>query len=56
MSEVSLPQTKEEMLAEIQREWKALLAVVERLSPEQMVTPDAGGWSPKTTWPISQNG
>jgi hypothetical protein len=47
MSEESLPQTKEKLLAQIQREWNALLSVVERLSPEQMVTPDAGGWSPK---------
>ncbi len=31
----------------IQREWDALLRAVERLTPEQMTTPDAGGWSPK---------
>lgn len=38
---------KAELLSEIEREWKALMTVVERLTPEQMVTPDAGGWSPK---------
>ena len=38
---------KTTLLKSIQREWKALIAVVERLSPEQMVSPDEGGWSPK---------
>jgi hypothetical protein len=38
---------KTALLKAIQREWDALMSVVERLSPEQMVTPDAGGWSPK---------
>jgi hypothetical protein len=31
----------------IERQWSALMDVVERLSPEQMLTPDEGGWSPK---------
>lgn len=38
---------KTALLKSIQREWDALLSVAERLSPEQMTTPDAGGWSPK---------
>jgi len=36
-----------ELLSDIEREWKALLGSVNRLSPQQMTTPDAGGWSPK---------
>ena len=42
-----LPGNTAELLSVIEREWKALLGVVGRLSPEQMVTPDSGGWSPK---------
>jgi hypothetical protein len=38
---------KQSLLKSIQREWLALLAAVERLTPEQMVTPDSGGWAPK---------
>ncbi|MFZ5904637.1 MAG: ClbS/DfsB family four-helix bundle protein [Chloroflexota bacterium] len=38
---------KTELLSEIEREWKALIDVVNQLTPQQMVTPDAGGWSPK---------
>lgn len=34
-------------MALIEREWSTLMDVVERLSPEQMLTPDEGGWSPK---------
>jgi hypothetical protein len=34
-------------MALIEREWSALMDVVGQLSSEQMVTPDAGGWSPK---------
>ncbi len=41
------PQSTQELLADIDREWKMLLAVVGRLSPEQMQEPDDGGWSPK---------
>jgi hypothetical protein len=42
-----LPETTAELLSEIEREWKDLWRVVGRLTPEQMTTPDAGGWSPK---------
>jgi hypothetical protein len=38
---------KQSLIKSIQREWTALMAVVERLSPQRMLTPDAGGWSPK---------
>jgi len=38
---------KSALVKGIQREWDALMAAVERLTPEQMVIPDAGGWSPK---------
>jgi hypothetical protein len=31
----------------IEREWTVLMNVVDQLSPEQMLTPDEGGWSPK---------
>jgi hypothetical protein len=38
---------KKSLLKAIEREWTALLGVVDRLSPEQMSAPDSGGWSPK---------
>jgi hypothetical protein len=38
---------KQSLLNAIAREWDALWSVIDRLSPEQMTTPDAGGWSPK---------
>lgn len=34
-------------MATIASEWSLLMHTVEKLTPEQMVTPDAGGWSPK---------
>ena len=34
-------------MSEIEREWSALMDVVRQLSPEQMLTLDEGGWSPK---------
>jgi hypothetical protein len=46
-SEITLPQNIEELLDEIEREWSALMHVVDQLTPEQMTTPDEGGWSPK---------
>ena len=42
-----LPQSTTELVADIEREWNALWRAVERLTPEQMTAPDAGGWSPK---------
>jgi hypothetical protein len=47
MTDDTLPKSKTELLTLIEREWSALMDVVERLSPEQMLTPDEGGWSPK---------
>jgi hypothetical protein len=41
------PHHKQALLKSIDREWTALWSVVERLSPEQLTRPDAGGWSPK---------
>ena len=47
MSEIILPQNTPELLSEIDLEWSALMQVVDQLTPEQMITPDSGGWSPK---------
>ena len=47
MTDDTLPKTKAEMTSLIEREWSALMEVVEQLSPEQILTPDEGGWSPK---------
>ena len=47
MTEGILPRSKAEVMAQIDQEWSALMDVVEKLSPEQMVTPDEGGWTPK---------
>lgn len=47
MSDPQLPQSTSELLAQIEGEWNALLRAAGRLTPEQMITPDAGGWSPK---------
>jgi hypothetical protein len=47
MDEQWIPQNKDELISAIAREWSALMAVVEKLTPEQMVQPDEGGWSPK---------
>ncbi len=41
------PKNTAELLAVIEEEWTALISVVDRLTPAQMTTPDAGGWSPK---------
>ena len=47
MSETILPQNTSELLDDIDREWCALMHVVDQLTPEQMIRPDLGGWSPK---------
>ena len=41
------PKTKDELFAKIEEEWAALMDAVAKLTPSQMTTPDAGGWSPK---------
>ena len=47
MTEDVLPKSKAEVMAEIEREWSALMDVVEQFSSEQMLTVDEGGWTPK---------
>ena len=47
MTEEWMPKDKSELMSAIEREWKLLMAVVEKLTDEQMTNPDAGGWSPK---------
>jgi hypothetical protein len=47
MTEATLPKNTAELLDDIDREWTALMRVVDQLTPEQMIMPDAGGWSPK---------
>ena len=42
-----VPGSKAELIASIEREWKALMEVVAKLDFTQMTTPDEGGWSPK---------
>ena len=41
------PSNQAELLSTIEREWDLLMSVVGRLDETQMITPDAGGWSPK---------
>ena len=41
------PQSSAELISDIEREWSELRSVLRRLSPAQMNSPDAGGWSPK---------
>jgi hypothetical protein len=47
MSDHRYPKDKEEMMLAIDREWTALMQLVESLTSEEMTTPDSGGWSPK---------
>jgi len=47
MADDTLPKSKAELMSQIEREWSALMEEVGQLSPEQMLTPDEGGWSPK---------
>jgi len=41
------PKNMSELLSTIETEWSALMDVSAKLSHKQMITPDAGGWSPK---------
>jgi hypothetical protein len=47
MTEHVLPKTTTELLADIDAEWSALMDVIEKLTPEQLVSPGTGGWAPK---------
>ncbi len=43
-----IPGNKAELMSAIEREWKSLMDVVNKLEKQhKMTTPDAGGWSPK---------
>ena len=43
-----IPGNKSVLMSEIEREWKSLMEVVEKLQKaNKLTTPDAGGWSPK---------
>jgi len=42
-----LPKNTVELLSQIEYEWKELMAVIEKLTPAQMTSPDEGGWTPK---------
>lgn len=47
MTENHIPKSKEELISRIEREWSELMKVVDQLTPEQLLTPDDGGWTPK---------
>jgi hypothetical protein len=47
MTEQWIPGNKKELMSAIEREWKLLLEAAEKLTDEQMTTPDSGGWTPK---------
>lgn len=47
MNEQWMPGNKKELMSAIDREWKLLIDLADRLTDAQMTTPDSGGWSPK---------
>jgi hypothetical protein len=47
MTEEWMPKDKAELMTEIEKEWKLLIDLAEKLTDTQMTTPDEGGWSPK---------
>jgi hypothetical protein len=47
MTEDWMPKDKAELMTAIEREWKLLIDLAEKLTDTQMTTPDEGGWSPK---------
>ena len=47
MTDDTLPKSKVDLMSQIEHEWSVLMDVVKQLSPEQMLMPDEGGWSPK---------
>jgi hypothetical protein len=47
MTEDWMPKNKKELMTEIEKEWKLLIDVAEKLTDQQMTAPDEGGWSPK---------
>jgi hypothetical protein len=47
MTEEWKPKDKPELMSAIEQEWKLLINIAEKLTDQQMTTPDEGGWSPK---------
>ena len=47
MAEQWMPSNKQELMSEIEKEWKLLMDLAGSLTDEQMSKPDSGGWSPK---------
>lgn len=47
MTDTEIPASKEALMERIRTEWEALMDVTARFSPEGMLQPDEGGWSPK---------
>ena len=47
MDNEGIPQDKTELVTLIEDEWTALRHIIDKLTPKQMITPDAGSWSPK---------
>ncbi len=47
MTEEWMPNNKSELFSAIEREWKLLMDVADKLTDKQLTTPDEGGWSPK---------
>ena len=47
MTEEWIPENKHELMSAIKREWGLLMDVVAQLDEQQMIAPDAGGWSPR---------
>ncbi len=47
MDEQWVPGNKKELISAIEREWKLLINIADKLTDKQMLTPDASGWTPK---------
>src|SRR5688572_2937378 len=47
MTEDWVPKNKQELMSEIEKQWKLLIQVAGKLTDKQMGVPDEGGWSPK---------
>src|SRR5688572_32347487 len=47
MTEDWVPKNKQELMSEIEKQWKLLIQVAGKLTDKQMAAPDEGGWSPK---------
>jgi hypothetical protein len=47
MTEEWMPKDKADLMSGVEREWKLLIQLADKLTEGQMTTPDEGGWSPK---------